>query len=282
MRRCVAVAVMLVLVPAAPAGAATQIGQTFSPPPAFCGPGGTTNLQSGSPGSTHVAPTDGVITTWSVQTPIGPPSLKLKLARPLSATDFTIVGQSTVETPVASTLNSFATRLPAHAGDVIGFAQVGPGGCLTQSGFPGYIWSNTGSDVPPGTTASFAAFANNKLDISASLEPDVDGDGFGDETQDQCPTDDTAQGACPVPDTTITKRPKNKTRKRTATFEFSSSIAGASFDCSLDGAAFAPCSSPDTLKVKKGKHHFEVRATAKGQTDGSPATDDWKVRKKRR
>ena len=70
--------------------------------------------------------------------------------------------------------------------------------------------------------------------------------------------------------------------KKSATFEFSSSEPGSTFQCSLDAAPFAACGSPDTLKVKKGKHHFEVRATAKGQTDGSPATDDWKVRKKRR
>ena len=33
--------------------------------------------------------------------------------------------------------------------------------------------------------------------ISAQLEPDRDGDGFGDETQDLCPTNSQTQGACP-------------------------------------------------------------------------------------
>jgi hypothetical protein len=36
------------------------------------------------------------------------------------------------------------------------------------------------------------------LDLSATLEPDADHDGFGDETQDQCPTNASTQGACPV------------------------------------------------------------------------------------
>ncbi len=85
------------------------------------------------------------------------------------------------------------------------------------------------------------------------------------------------------PDTQITKRPKDKTKKKTAVFEFSSSEAGSTFECSLDGAQFAPCSSPDTLKVKKGKHSFEVRAKdAAGNVDGSPASDSWKVKKKKK
>ena len=85
------------------------------------------------------------------------------------------------------------------------------------------------------------------------------------------------------PNTTITKRPKDKTKKKTATFEFTSNEPGRDVRVQLDGGPFAPCSSPDTLKVKKGKHHFEVRATdAAGNVDGSPATDDWKVKKKKK
>ncbi len=85
------------------------------------------------------------------------------------------------------------------------------------------------------------------------------------------------------PDTTITKRPKDKTRKKSATFEFSSDEPGSSFECSLDGGPFQPCGSPDVVKVKKGKHHFEVRATdAAGNVDPTPATDSWTVKKKKK
>jgi hypothetical protein len=90
-----------------------------------------------------------------------------------------------------------------------------------------------------------------------------------------------APGASP-PETTLTRGPKAKTKKKRAIFTFISSEPGSSFRCKLDNGAFEPCTSPDELKVKKGKHHFEVRATAKGQTDASPATDDWKVKKKRK
>jgi hypothetical protein len=119
---------------------------------------------------------------------------------------------------------------------------------------------------------------DDELLVNADIEPDCDGDGLGDETQD-------ALADCAPPDTTITKGPKDRTKKRKATFEFSGTDARAvaGFECSLDGASFTSCVSPLTLKVKKGKHTFSVRAVdAAGNPDGSPATDDWKVKKKRK
>ncbi len=87
------------------------------------------------------------------------------------------------------------------------------------------------------------------------------------------------------PDTTITDGPKKKTKKKRAKFEFNGTDARAvaAFQCSLDGAAFAPCSSPFTTKVKKGKHEFRVRAVdAAGNVDPTPASYDWKVKKKKK
>ncbi len=36
----------------------------------------------------------------------------------------------------------------------------------------------------------------NELQVQATIEPDADNDGFGDETQDKCPTQAATQGAC--------------------------------------------------------------------------------------
>jgi hypothetical protein len=122
-----------------------------------------------------------------------------------------------------------------------------------------------------------------KLDVSAVLEPDADNDGFGDETQDCDAGDATLHDDCVPPETTITVQPKKKTRKKRATLEFAASEAAASFECSLDGTPFAACSSPQKLKVKRGRHHFEVRARdAAGNVDGSPAGADWRIKKKKR
>jgi hypothetical protein len=58
---------------------------------------------------------------------------------------------------------------------------------------------------------------------------------------------------------------------------FSSDVGGASFECKLDKAAYAPCRSPKSLQVKPGKHTFLVRAVAPGGTDATPAKVKFKV-----
>jgi subtilisin family serine protease len=85
------------------------------------------------------------------------------------------------------------------------------------------------------------------------------------------------------PDTQITSGPKDKTKKKRATFGFTSTEPGSSFACTVDGQTLTvPCTSPLTVKVKTGKHTFQVRATdPSGNADPSPATDGWKRKKKK-
>ncbi len=86
-----------------------------------------------------------------------------------------------------------------------------------------------------------------------------------------------------APETEITSGPKAKTKKAKATFAFTSSDPGASFECALDGKPFGPCSSPTTVRVKKGKHELEVRAVDQaGNADASPDRQSWKRKKKKR
>jgi hypothetical protein len=54
---------------------------------------------------------------------------------------------------------------------------------------------------PIGSIGVTAANAQRLLNVSATIEPDADKDGFGDETQDGCPTDPTQQLPC-APGTT--------------------------------------------------------------------------------
>jgi hypothetical protein len=91
-------------------------------------------------------------------------------------------------------------------------------------------------------------------------------------------------GDSSAPETTITKGPPNKTKKKAATFEFTGvdTRAIASFQCKLDAGAFAPCTSPHTVKVKKGKHTFQVQAIDQAGNVGTPATDTWKRKKKKK
>jgi len=266
-----------------PAAAAAQIGATFNPS-SNCG-SNLTALQGASPNGKYAAPSAGVITMWSFQSDASPPSsLKLKIGRPLGGSVFEIVGESPTEFPAPSMLNTYTeVRIPVQPGDVIGYYTgvnpPGEGHCVTtDAAYTAYF---AVGDQPPGTTADFGSGLSARFDLSAVLEPDADNDGFGDETQDGCPAEAETHGPCVPPVTTITKGPKAKTKKKVATFEFSATDPGSSFQCSLDGKTeFKVCASPFVVKVKKGKHTFEVRATDPGGTvEVAPASFSWKVKK---
>jgi parallel beta-helix repeat protein len=89
-----------------------------------------------------------------------------------------------------------------------------------------------------------------------------------------------AHGAPPTtPETTIDSGPPATTTSTSATFTFSSNVANATFECSLDGARFARCTSPHTYAgLAPGGHNFQVRAVGKGnKVDPTPATWTWTV-----
>ena len=81
-----------------------------------------------------------------------------------------------------------------------------------------------------------------------------------------------------VPDTTIDSGPAGSDVSTSATFTFSSAPAGATFECSLDNAAFAACTSPATYTgLTLGDHTFDVQATNTAGTDATPAHRSWTV-----
>ena len=273
----------------APAAAATQVGETPTPDRPFCASGTATLVQSFSPAGQYVIPSAGVITSWSYLAASMPPSqLRLKIIRGNGGNSYTVLGESAVQTGLSlNSLNTFGTRITVHAGERLGLFAAFAGDCVGETAPAGYgtaIFS--GGNQAVNSTATYMQQAMERLDVSAVLEPDADNDGFGDETQDACPGDASIQGDCAPPDTTITKAPEDKvkTKKKQAnvTFEFGADEA-ATFECSLDGGPFAACTSPDTLTVKKGDHSFAVRAVdTAGNVDASPASDTWKVKRKKK
>ena len=276
--------------------AATTIGQVGPPDTTNCGEDAASTVQvataAGSP-SYSVPPGGGVITSWQHNaatdtTPVKSVNLRLKVFRGTGAANtYLTVGESDVKTLTSGGLKTFPTRIPVQAGDRLGFGQVGLGySYCIWAGVSGDLLtsSDAAPDPPVGSTVVFPSpFGPYRLNVAATVEPDADGDGFGDETQDGCPSEADTQGGCVPPETTIIKKPKDKTRKKKARFAFTSSEPGSTFQCSLDGEAFAPCASPATEKVKNGKHGFDVQAVDPGGTvDPTPASDSWKVKKKRK
>jgi Acetyl xylan esterase (AXE1) len=85
------------------------------------------------------------------------------------------------------------------------------------------------------------------------------------------------------PRTRIDAAPSKRTKRRSATFRFSSSDVGSTFRCKLDRRAFKRCTSPKRYgNVSFGSHVFKVLAVdPDGNQDPSPATHRFRVRRPR-
>jgi hypothetical protein len=130
-------------------------------------------------------------------------------------------GPSLTHTPTAG-LNVLQTRLPIRISDVIGVdccATAGaahqfwvaamPGGVSVFGGFGGGPIPNGGS------SNSDSSFLGTEMLVNADVEADADGDGFGDESQDLCPTDAATQSTCPpVAKKRSTCNPKKKKKRK--------------------------------------------------------------------
>jgi Bacterial Ig domain/Right handed beta helix region/Bacterial Ig-like domain len=101
----------------------------------------------------------------------------------------------------------------------------------------------------------------------------VFGPGGGGSAPPPPPNDGTA------PETNITSGPTSTTTSTSASFTFTSSESGSTFECKLDGAAFAACTSGKSYSgLAAGGHTFSVRATdPAGNTDTTPASQTWTI-----
>jgi len=82
-----------------------------------------------------------------------------------------------------------------------------------------------------------------------------------------------------APDTTITAGPSGTVNSSSASFSFTSTETGSTFTCSLDGAVFSACGSPQSYSgLANGSHTLQVRATdAAGNIDATPASRIWTI-----
>jgi hypothetical protein len=156
---------------------------------------GGTMIQRTSPGAQYAAPYDGIITAWTSAGSF--PSMTLKVARLGPGDSFTVIA---ADGPRAFALDEFPTypvRIAVRQGDVIGaYGAVLQHVCGAVSG---YSLGIQDADVPAGQSSVFGSSSVRELDVAATIELDGDGDGYGDETQDQCPTSGATAGPCPLP-----------------------------------------------------------------------------------
>jgi trypsin len=84
------------------------------------------------------------------------------------------------------------------------------------------------------------------------------------------------------PETTITKHPRKRGKKRKARFRFIADEP-ATFECRVDKRRFKACTSPYRKRVSRKNHRFRVRAIdLSGNVDPSADLFKWKVKKKRK
>ena len=206
---------LVIVVPAAPA--AITVGEIPDRPSGVaaqqCNVGTFGMTATGAPPRYEI-PGDGVLTSWRTYTGAVPTQgpVRLKVIRPVSPTTFKVVGASAYINPVYDLATNtgangpFATRIPVVADDLVALG-VGP---RTGTQSMPYCFSTgkngdlsrvkLAADDPPDAALALPWDAMPtypyRVSVTASLEPDLDHDGYGDETQDGCPMDATKHGSC--------------------------------------------------------------------------------------
>lgn len=274
--------------------AATTVGSTLPPTATIANDcladsGHVTSTLTGVT-NPYVATVSGVVTEWRFQADVtGDPggiAMQTFNRSPSMSFSFTPIQETAVENPVENQVNTFKTRLPITAGQYVGLRTVGLShGCSYGTSSSDFTdLSTTPSPLPGGGEQMYGdGNATAATNVAATIEPDSDADGFGDETQDGCPGNAARSDDCVKPIVTIDKGPKKQTRKKKASFVFSADETAATFECSLDGKKFSTCTSPLKAKrLKKGKHTFSVRAVDANNNKSTEADYKWKVKKKRK
>jgi hypothetical protein len=259
------------------AATAVTLGQTSGPGVANCG-AGTTIVQYAAAPPAYSSPTAGVLTSFSYYANNAGSVRAVVLGPSATPTHRTVSATSSLDAVTPGSVNTFPVRIAFPAGSTIGlYVSQNDMGCLASGPVTDIAAT---SPFDPATATDYPGTSpvpGTRADISAVLEPDADGDGYGDVSQDACPQSATTQTACPAPDTTVTKAPKKKSTKTKVKIKFTS-VAGAKFTCQVDKKAAQPCTSPFKKKFKPGKHKVLITATSPaGIVEVAPATVKFKI-----
>jgi hypothetical protein len=128
------------------------------------------------------------------------------------------------ESTPGGTVQSFPTRTKIAIGDHLGVAVDAVAMFLHGDTDAQCASTVSSASQPVGGNLTFSPgnCGANDLMAEGTVEADADGDGFGDETQDPCPSVAGPQNGCPVPvasipvPTTTKKCKKHKKHRRTA------------------------------------------------------------------
>lgn len=143
------------------------------------------------------SPINGVATSWTVHNPSSDSfQQRLKVLRTLPGTDSVLAIAEAGPESVSKGKGPFPIRIPVLAGDRFGLNSP-EGGALACSSGPGDTIGTTVRNPKPGESERYFPDGGHQVALSVMVEPDLDGDGYGDETQEPCPEAITVQAPCP-------------------------------------------------------------------------------------
>jgi hypothetical protein len=218
---------------AAPAGAAITIGSNLAATPNISPNivGSQTSVQS-TLDPTHTAPggltspISGIVVRFRYkQSVAGDTPIVFRIVRPdpvLGLGTSTGAGTSPPLIPGGG-IDVLPARMPISAGDAIGIdccnGGVNDGFSRPASGpnIGAYLgWNNPTLADGGSALVHDNGDSNIELLANADIEPDADHDGYGDETQDLCPTNAAIQTACPTQPLPVTPKCKKAKKKKRA------------------------------------------------------------------
>jgi hypothetical protein len=257
------------------------IGQTAAASYGQCSPANLTALAGTSAGApTYDVPGAGVLTSVSTRGNVNGGSFRA-VVYSTPGPNRTLVAKSEVLTIAPNVVNTYPVRLPVTAAATLGYntATAGSGCSLLGMSPDDVMVMDIVNPAEFSTFYDYAVVDKTRPNISAVWESDDDGDGYGDVSQDACPRSALAHEPCPAPETVLAKKPKRHTTQREVRFAFTTSIAGATFQCKLDGQKrWKACESPFKTRLSFGKHGFRVRAVSPaGITDATPAKVKFRI-----
>jgi hypothetical protein len=211
-------AVFVALALASGAQGAVTVGSDMQGGPTFynvaCGTGPCTSvIRELSAPLAVTSPIDGVIVRWRFAQGNNPTAadVSLRVVHPLqSMPAVTWTGVRTGPTqhvPAAPTSFTADTRVPISVGDGIGLDYPADHGVIATAEDVAASNANFNSLLANGTTRDWDNAVGGELMLNVDVEADADHDGYGDETQDLCPSNAAFHTACPVP-------PKKKCKKK--------------------------------------------------------------------
>jgi hypothetical protein len=259
MRRVLVVggaALAICLSVAAGASAATQVGDPCVAGEVSSYSGTITFFPMLTPQSPFPAavPSTGVITSWGMNVASGVPGFSSSVAfKVMRADPPTLTAQVVGEDreTITSGSNLFNVRIPVRTGDFLGMSNDGHSLIYCKQPSVGSTIGVLQGDPTTGSTVTFEERheEEGRIPVFATVEPDADGDGYGDETQDKCPTDASTHEACPAPKAA----PAPPAPPAPITLSDSAAAKKGLVTVSLTSSAQATVTLGGTVKLGKGK-----------------------------